>query len=67
MKTIELFGNIYEEVEDGGAECVCASCALLEICNTVKPDLPCERADGSVNRHFILVDLADDEKLNGEE
>ena len=63
----ELFGNTYKEVEDSCREYECKSCALLEICNTVKQDLPCERADGSVNRHFILVDLADDEKLNGEE
>ena len=67
MKTIELFGNIYEEVDDNCFEIECKSCALLEICNITKPDLPCKRADGSTNRHFILVDLADDEKLNEEE
>lgn len=56
MKTIELFGNIYEEVEDDYSECACTLCALLERCKkAVESDLPCERADGSVNRHFILV------------
>lgn len=61
MATIEFFGNIYEVVEDVGTECACTSCALLEICNTVKPDLPCKRADGSVNRHFILADKKSNE------
>ena len=52
---MELFGNIYEEVEDGGSECACLSCALFKICEATKPNLPCERADGTLNRHFILV------------
>lgn len=57
MKTIELFGNIYEEVEDSESECTCTLCVFLERCKkAVEPDLPCERADGSVNRHFVLVD-----------
>ncbi len=56
MKTIELFGNIYEEVEDNCSESECKLCALLEICNMTKPDLPCTRVDGSMNRHFVLVD-----------
>ena len=59
----ELFGNVYEEVEDDGSECTCGLCALLEICKIVKPDLPCERANGTVNRHFVLVE----EKSNEEE
>lgn len=53
--TIELFGNIYEEVEDGGIELACEYCALNKICQLTKPYLQCERADGSLNRHFILV------------
>lgn len=61
--TMELFGNIYEEVEDDCSESMCSSCALLEICEATKPNLPCERADGSLNRHFIRVST----KLNTEE
>lgn len=49
---IEIFGNIYEEVEDGGSACACEYCALYEICEVIKPYLLCERADGSLNRHF---------------
>ena len=59
--TIELFGNIYEEVEDRGSECECFDCSLYKICELTKPSLPCERTDGSLNRHFILV-----KKLNAE-
>lgn len=56
MKTIELFGKVYEEIEDDSSECACALCALFERCKkTVESDLPCERTDGSVNRHFVLV------------
>ena len=58
----ELFGNIYEEAEDNCSESDCLSCALLKICNVTKPVLPCERADGSMNRHFVIV-----KKLNKEE
>lgn len=61
--TIELFGNIYEEVEDNSSEIECSSCALFNICEATKPNLPCIRADGSLNRHFILVN----EKLNAKE
>lgn len=60
---IELFGNIYEEVEDNGSESLCSSCALYKICEAIKPNLPCARADGSLNRHFISVNT----KLNTEE
>lgn len=56
METIELFGNIYKEVEDNCFSSECNSCALLEICNATKPNLPCTRADGSMNRHFVLVE-----------
>lgn len=56
MKTIELFGNIYKEVEDSCREYECKSCALLEICNITKPNLPCKKVDGRTNRHFVLVD-----------
>ena len=49
---IEIFGNIYEEVEDGGIELACEYCALNAICQLTKPYLPCERADGSMTRHF---------------
>lgn len=56
MKTIELFGNIYEEVDDNCFESECKSCALLEICKATRTALPCERADGSRNRHFVLVE-----------
>lgn len=55
--SMELFGNIYEEVEDNGSESLCSSCALFKICEATKPNLPCERADGSINRHFIRVSL----------
>lgn len=64
MKTIEIFGNIYEEVEDNCFVSDCSSCDLLKICNLTKPDIPCVRADGSSNRHFVLVE---DEKLNNKE
>ena len=63
MKTMELFGNIYEEVESNSVESQCSLCALLKFCMAVDPDLPCERADGSVNRYFVLVN----EKSNDEE
>ena len=56
MKTIELFGNIYEEVEDNSREDNCKSCALLEICYVTKPNLSCTRANGRRNRHFALAD-----------
>lgn len=56
---IELFGNIYKEVEDSGSECACPVCALYDVCEMTKPylPLPCERADGSINRHFIRVSI----------
>ena len=60
---LELFGNIYEEVEDNCYESDCLSCALLKICEKTKPNLPCARVDGSINRHFILVE----EKSNKED
>lgn len=53
---IEIFGNVYEEVKDDCFESDCSLCALLEICNLTKPNLPCERADGSRDRHFVIVD-----------
>ena len=59
---MELFGNIYEEVEDNGSEYACSSCALFKICEITKPNLPCVRVDGSLNRHFILAST----KLNAE-
>lgn len=62
-KSIEIFGNIYEEIEDGGSESECSLCALLEICKVVKPNLPCKRANGITNRHFVLVN----EELNNKE
>jgi len=56
MKTMELFGNIYEEVEDNNVESSCALCAFLEICNESHMSiLPCERVDGSCNRYFVLA------------
>lgn len=60
---IELFGNIYKEVEDLGSECECLDCSLFELCELTKPKVPCERADGSLNRHFIRVST----KLNTKE
>jgi len=54
-KKIELFGNIYEEVEDNSREYNCKLCALLEICNITKPNLPCTRVNDRRNRHFVLV------------
>lgn len=59
---IELFGNIYKEVKDGGSECACPFCDMFEICEATKPNLPCERADGSLNRHFIRVSLNTEEE-----
>lgn len=63
MKTIELFGNIYEEVESNGLMSECKLCALRNICMTT-PELPCKKADGSTNRRFVLVNekLIDEEK-----
>lgn len=63
MKTIELFGHIYEEVEDCGSISKCKLCAMREFCDITGPDVPCEKADGSCNRHFVLVN----KKLNEEE
>lgn len=63
VMTLELFGNIYEEVEDNSSEFACSSCALFKICEVTKPNLPCVRVNGSLNRHFILVNT----KLNTEE
>ena len=63
MKTIEIFGNIYEEVEDCGSMVKCKLCAMREYCRMTDPDIICKKADGSCNRHFVLVN----EKLNEEE
>ena len=62
MKTIEIFGNIYEEVEDNGSILQCKLCAMREYCGMTNPDNPCTRVDGSCNRHFVLVN----KKLNEE-
>jgi hypothetical protein len=58
----ELFGNIYEEVEDNRSESDCLFCALLKICEKTKPLLPCKRKDGNINRHFIIVEKLNEEK-----
>lgn len=63
MNTIELFGYIFEEVEDRGSLSKCKLCAMRAICNMTSPDFPCKKADGSHNRHFVLVN----EKLKEEE
>ena len=53
---LEICGNIYEDVEDTSREYNCIPCALREICNITKPNLPCTRANGRRNRHFVLVE-----------
>lgn len=62
MKTIEIFGYIFEEVNDSGTISRCKLCAMRAICNMTGPDIPCKKADGSCNRHFVLVN----KKLNEE-
>lgn len=58
---IEFFGNIYEVVDDDCRGSECKLCDLFWLCGMTKPDLPCEKADGSMNRHFVLVEKIKEE------
>lgn len=56
MEITEIFGNVYEIVHDEeDNEMTCGICDLKHICALTKPNLPCEKQDGTLNRHFEII------------